>query len=79
MAKKKKIIDLKNQNISYKENDLTYKLINFKTDIQKLEVAVYKEDTFVENKTVAFAHIPKTIKAKIKPLDRKSTRLNSSH
>ena len=68
MAKKKKIIDLKNQNISYKEKDLTYKLITFKADIQKLEVAVYKEDTFIENKTIAFAHIPKTIKAKIKPL-----------
>jgi len=68
MAKKKKIIDLKNQNISYKENDLTYKLINFKVDIQKLEVAVYKEDMFMENKIIAFAHIPKTIKNKIKPL-----------
>lgn len=68
MAKKKKIIDLKNKNISYNENGFIYKLILFKTQEQKLEVGVYQEDKFIESRTIAFAHIPKTIKAKIKPL-----------
>ena len=68
MAKKKKIVDLKPLKISYKENNLTYKLNFLKTTNMTVEMASYKDDTFIENKTIPFAHLPKAIKLLVKPV-----------
>ncbi len=67
MAKKKKIVDLKPMNISYKENDITYKLTYLKKSNMTVELASYKEDKFIENKEIPFAHLPKSIKLLVKP------------
>ena len=33
-----------------------------------VEIGSYKDDVFVENITMPFAHLPKTIKHKVKPV-----------
>ena len=69
MAKNKKsIIDLKSMNLSYEERNQTIKLINFKPAIQRLEAEFYENGKLIKKETIAFAHIPKKIKAKLNPL-----------
>lgn len=69
MAKNKKsIIDLKSMNLSYEDRNQTIKLINFKPAIQRLDVEIYENEKLIKKDIVAFAHIPKKIKAKLNPL-----------
>jgi hypothetical protein len=69
MAKKKsKLIDLKNKNLSFELNGLTYKLINFKVDSQKLDIEIFENNKFLKNDVIAFARIPKSLKRLVKPL-----------
>ena len=68
MKKKKKIVDLKSLNINYEQNNLTYKLIYLKTASMTVEVGSYKGDKFIENITIPFAHLAKSIKQKINPV-----------
>lgn len=65
---KKPLIDLKSKNISYEENNQTYKLLLFKKTNMTLEVAISEGGKFIQNRTIAFAHLPKNIKSIIKPL-----------
>lgn len=68
MAKKKLIIDLKAKNISYEERNQTIKLLSFKKSNMSIDIAIYESDNFVKNDNIVFAHLPKHIKALIKPL-----------
>ncbi|QKJ27354.1 hypothetical protein ACBT_1448 [Aliarcobacter cibarius] len=63
----KKIIDLRNSNLQFLQKDETIKLLNFNTEKMNLEIAIFKNDSFVKNSTMVFAHLPKTLKAKLNP------------
>lgn len=65
---KKKTIDLSSLNISYDENNQTYKLQHFKKSNMTIDVAVYENGKFIKNTTIPFAHLPKSVKSSIKPL-----------
>lgn len=67
MAKKKEIISLKSNNITYEENLIKYQVLNLRKPKMLVEVAAYKNDKFIENKIIPFAHLPKSIKAIVKP------------
>ncbi|WP_320034105.1 malate dehydrogenase [Campylobacterota bacterium DY0563] len=65
---KKPIIDLKPMNLSYKDRDQTIKLLTFKKSNMTLDIAIYENEKFIKNSNIVFAHLPKSIKSKIKPL-----------
>lgn len=67
MAKKSNI-DLSNMNLFYEDRNQTIKLQNLKRSSMNIEVAIYEKDKFIKNRTIAFAHVPKKIKAKLNPL-----------
>lgn len=67
MAKKSNI-DLSNMNLFYEDRNQTIKLQNLKRSSMNIEVAIYEKDKFIKNSTIAFAHVPKKIKAKLNPL-----------
>ncbi|WP_419782165.1 malate dehydrogenase [Malaciobacter marinus] len=66
---KKALVRLSNQNLSF-DNDRgqNLKLLNINPNSMNLDVAIYEKNLFIKNSTIAFAHIPKKLKAKIKPL-----------
>lgn len=69
MAKNKKpIIDLKKMNLSFEERNQTIKLLNFKTSTMSLDIEIHENDKFLKNSTMVFAHLPKKLKAKLKPI-----------
>lgn len=68
MAKKKKIIDLREFNISFNENNLTHNINYLKTQEMTVELSIYKNKDFIENKTIPFAHLSKSIKKLINPV-----------
>ena len=63
--KTSKIIKLNNE--TYEQDGLKYELISFNTAKMTLEAKVYEKEKFIKNLTVAFAHIPKKLKAKLNP------------
>lgn len=65
---KKPFIDLKHLNLSYQERNQTIKLLTFKKTNMTLDIAIYENDKFIKNSNIVFAHLPKSIKSKIKPL-----------
>ncbi|XPV70128.1 MAG: malate dehydrogenase [Halarcobacter sp.] len=67
MAKKPQI-DLKPMNLSYQDRDQTIKLLTFKKSNMTLDIAIYENEKFIKNSNMVFAHLPKSIKSKIKPL-----------
>ncbi len=67
MAKKKKIIDLKNKNLSFCENGIEYKLLRFKAENMTLDVIRYEDGQKVDEFNIPFAHLPKSLKKIIKP------------
>ncbi len=68
MAKKKKFIDVKSMNIRYVERDLTFQVLLLNTQSMTVDLNVYDKDTFIESKTIPFAHLPKNIKKLVKPV-----------
>ncbi|MEN8717970.1 MAG: malate dehydrogenase [Sulfurovum sp.] len=54
-------------NIEFQKNNETFVLTSFNTNKMTLEARVYEKDKFVRNQTIAFAHIPKKLKAKLNP------------
>ena len=68
LAKKKKIIDVNSMNIKYEEKNLTLQILFLNTQSMSVDLNVYDKDTFVENKTIPFAHLPKNIKKLLKPV-----------
>ncbi|OCL82851.1 malate dehydrogenase [Arcobacter porcinus] len=67
MIKSKKMINLKDENISYVLNNETIRLLNFNQNSMFLEVAIFNKDTFIRNRKIPFAQLPKKLKAKLNP------------
>ncbi|MEN4052663.1 MULTISPECIES: hypothetical protein [Sulfurimonas] len=67
MAKKKKNLELRDKNLEFTENSITYKLIRFKPDNMTLDVFRYENGKKLDEYNIPFAHIPKAIKKLIKP------------
>ena len=67
MAKKKKNIDLRNKNLEFTENGISYKLLLFKAENMTVDVLRYENSTKLDEYNIPFAHIPKAIKKLIKP------------
>lgn len=67
MAKKQEIINLKNKNITYEENSISYQVLNLRKPKMTVELASFSNNTFLENKIIPFAHLPKRIKLIVKP------------
>jgi len=67
MAKKKKNIDLRNKNLEFTENGISYKLLLFKAENMTVDVLRYENGTKLDEYNIPFAHIPKAIKKLIKP------------
>ncbi|RXJ93476.1 malate dehydrogenase [Malaciobacter molluscorum] len=65
---KKRIIDLSKQNLSYEEKNQIIKILNLNQQSMNLEVSIFQNNEFIKKTTIAFAHIPKKLKAKINPL-----------
>ena len=68
MAKdKKSIIDVSSNNLFFEERNQIIKLLNFKTDLMSLDIAIYEKEKFIKNSTMVFAHLPKKLKARLNP------------
>lgn len=67
MAKKKKNIDYTSQNIIFTLDEREEKLIRFNPNLQEAELKCLEADAKGTH-FVAFAHLPKEIKQRIKPL-----------
>ena len=67
MAKKKKSIDLRDKNLEFTENSITYKLLRFKAEEMTLDVIRYENGTKLDQYNIPFAHLPKAMKKLIKP------------
>jgi hypothetical protein len=67
MAKKKKNIELRDKNLEFTENGITYKLIRFKVENMTLDVIRYEGNAKVDEYNIPFAHLPKSLKKIIKP------------
>jgi hypothetical protein len=66
MAKKKPSISLIKDKLVFIEKGITYKLIHFKSSDMTIEVQRYENETFIDNFTLPFAHLPKKLKKIIK-------------
>lgn len=66
MAKKKKISDLRTQNITYTQDNSNYKVLRFNPSHMTVHVIKY-EDNEKREIEMPFAHLPKEIKKVIKP------------
>lgn len=64
---KKSIIDLSSYNLFFEERNQIIKLLNFKTDLMSLDIAIYEKEKFIKNSTMVFAHLPKKLKARLNP------------
>jgi len=67
MAKKKKSIDLSNQNITFQTKEQTVKVLSLNLNSMDVEVIVM-EDEKKKIKKMPFAHLPKEIKKVVRPL-----------
>ncbi len=67
MAKKKEIIDFRNKNITYTLEGITYKVLFLNKANMNVELSCFEKDKFTQNKTLPFAHLPKSVKSLIKP------------
>lgn len=63
--KTNKIIKLNNE--SFEQDGLKYELISFNTAKMTIEAKVYDKDKLIKTQNIAFAHIPKKLKAKLNP------------
>ena len=66
MAKKKPVINLSEQNLSFTENNQTYRLIDFNPNTMELSVVITFNDQKRKEK-LPFAHLPKDLKKAIRP------------
>ncbi len=67
MAKKKKSIELRDKNLEFTDNGITYKLIRFKADNMTVDVLRFENGKKIDEYNIPFAHLPKKIKKVIKP------------
>lgn len=67
MAKKKKAVELTQQNLEFTQNSTTYKLIRFKPENMTLDVIRHENGEKLGLFEIPFAHLPKALKKIIKP------------
>ncbi|MBN2781951.1 MAG: hypothetical protein JXQ66_01790 [Campylobacterales bacterium] len=68
MAKKKKTIDMSDQNITFTMQEQSFKVIRFNPSNMTLDVMISNDGVMKKGlNTIPFAHIPKEIKKLIKP------------
>lgn len=68
MAKKKKNIDMSDQNITFTMQEQSFKVIRFNPSNMTLDVMISNDGVMKKGlNTIPFAHIPKEIKKLIKP------------
>ncbi len=65
---KKSLINLESKNITYEDKGKTIKLLSFKKSNMTLEISILEDNKPLKTSTIVFAHLPKKIKALIKPL-----------
>ena len=66
MAKKKKAV-IEIQGVSYNTEDgALVKIIKFNPDKMSVDINIHTEGEKVKSSTIAFAHLPKSVKQKIK-------------
>lgn len=68
MSKQNKTTELSAQNIYYEKEGKKYQVLRFDPQKQIVEVARIIEGKLQKSQTIAFAHIPRKIKQKIKPI-----------
>ncbi len=65
--KKKKVINLSDQNLCYTEEERHIKIISFNPNTMEVEVSSQYEGEKKQVMKLPFAHLPKEIKKLIKP------------
>lgn len=68
MAKKKKVINLSEQNISYIEDERTIRVISFNPNSMEVDVSISVEGEKKRVMKLPFAHLPKEIKKAVRPI-----------
>lgn len=68
MAKKKKVINLSDQKISYNEDEQEIKIIAFNPNTMEVEVSITVEGEKKRIMKLPFAHLPKEIKKIVRPI-----------
>lgn len=72
MAKKKKVINLSSQDITYKANEDLIKIIAFNPNVMDVEVSIIMEDKSKKITKLPYAQLPKEIKKLLNDYKRKS-------
>jgi len=68
MAKKKKVINLSEQSISYTEDERDIKVIAFNPNTMEVDVSIIVEGEKKRVMKLPFAHLPKEIKKLVRPI-----------
>ena len=68
MAKKKKVINLSEQDISYIEDERDIKIISFNPNTMEVDVSITVEGEKKRVMKLPFAHLPKEIKKLVRPI-----------
>ena len=68
MAKKKKVINLSEQSISYTEDERDIKVIAFNPNTMEVDVSITVEGEKKRVMKLPFAHLPKEIKKLVRPI-----------
>ena len=68
MAKKKKVINLSEQDISYIEDERDIKIILFNPNTMEVDVSITVEGEKKRVMKLPFAHLPKEIKKLVRPI-----------
>jgi len=68
MAKKKKNIELADKGIEFEVEKVLYKVLRYDAQSQNIEVLAFEDGKKQGIQKIPFAHIPRSIKQKIKPI-----------
>jgi hypothetical protein len=68
MGKKKKVIDLSSQEITYAIEEGSVKVVRFDPNRMTVDINIHAENEKVRSATIPFAQLPKTIKQLVRPL-----------
>jgi hypothetical protein len=68
MGKKKKVIDLSSQEITYGIEGGSVKVVRFDPNRMSVDINIYAENENVRSATIPFAQLPKAIKQRVRPL-----------
>lgn len=68
MAKKNKNIELADKGIEFEVEKRVYKVLRYDAQTQNIEVLAFEDGKKLGIQKIPFAHIPRSIKQKIKPI-----------